>query len=554
MPVVNGEFLVLGSALLMLAALLFRIPPLVITSIAFFSYYVAQLIFYHLKIQRLMNSGLKIERRMSGIAGKNMVFTNQRVKISLTIENLTSYNYKYFEIEDCLPQNWEVVGENKTVCSLGPKSKADFSYLAIAKSSGSQIMPGLYISLLDESHLFFKSFFYPLRTQFNVFISPEQIPLRALQLSGNNSGATPGPHIFRQKGMGSEFREIREYIPGDSFKKIAWSISARKNKLMSRELESDISIRSNLFLDISPSMKEGTVHQTKLDFALKIAANFANLVVTSGDPIGIYTFDSQVRSFLTPNNSRTQLYKILNILSEGGQFEIAMTEDVFKLYYSLFEQHLEQLSPYLPNKPKDKVKFIQRYLTEYFQLSPSQANKLNQKSGFRTTLGKYLQELDIISETTAPVFCPKCQSTTPFHTPVCPKCGSALDESGYDKTEAICAALCRALSGTKGKEIFILISDLENIKDLNKLIRTLGLVATRNHKMVIISPSTLSFRAAGKYDVKKRFTKDFLSKTSENTVKKIRETGLIVHHLGPEDSVNVLLSNIIRLKQLQGVM
>ena len=553
MPVVSGELLILVSFSLVLAAFLLPIPPLLAASLALFSYFLTQLIIYGFKMRSLMRSGIKMERHISGVSGTNVVFTDKRVRISVSVENFTSYNYGYLELEDCLPQNWEVVGENQAVFNLPAKGRVTFNYLALAKSSGSQVLPGLYATVLDESHLFSRSFFYPLRSKFNIFLSPEEISLKSLQISASSSGWTMGPHVMRQKGMGTELREIRDYMPGDSFKKIAWGISARKNKLMSRELESEISIRSILFLDISPSMREGIIHQTKLDYGMKMAANFARLAIEARDPVGIFTFDSQIRSYSAPRGSKRQLYTILNILSQVSDFEISMTDEVFNLYFSLFQQHLEKLSPYLPDGPRDKAKFAKSYLAKYFQLPPSEAKNLSRESYFRSQVSEYLKELDMISQTPTQLFCSNCQSTSPFYTPTCPRCGSEFDELGYDKTEAITKALCRAMAGSKGKEIYVLISDLERILDLKKFLQILGLVLSRSHKMVILSPSTLSFQAGGKYDLKERFTEEFLSKATE-TERKIKELGIEVHSLGPTDSVNLLLSNIMDLKQRQGVV
>ncbi len=41
------------------------------------------------------------------------------------------------------------------------------------------------------------------------------------------------------RGDGTEIREIRDIAPGDSFRKIAWKASARRGRLMVREMEVD---------------------------------------------------------------------------------------------------------------------------------------------------------------------------------------------------------------------------------------------------------------------------------------------------------------------------
>ena len=50
----------------------------------------------------------------------------------------------------------------------------------------------------------------------------------------------PGVHRLKRPGGGSELLDLRDYMPGDPPKMIAWKASARKDKLFTKEFESEV--------------------------------------------------------------------------------------------------------------------------------------------------------------------------------------------------------------------------------------------------------------------------------------------------------------------------
>ena len=72
-----------------------------------------------------------------------------------------------------------------------------------------------------------------------------------------NSLPPPGIHRLRRPGGGSELLNLREYRPGDPPKMIAWKASARRDFLITKELENDVPVRCVLFLDTSEAVRLG---------------------------------------------------------------------------------------------------------------------------------------------------------------------------------------------------------------------------------------------------------------------------------------------------------
>ncbi|GAH91143.1 unnamed protein product, partial [marine sediment metagenome] len=61
------------------------------------------------------------------------------------------------------------------------------------------------------------------------------------------------------KGLGSEFYGMRRYVFGDQFRLIDWKASARTQKLIVREFESERDVTIMLLVDSSSSMAGGAI-------------------------------------------------------------------------------------------------------------------------------------------------------------------------------------------------------------------------------------------------------------------------------------------------------
>ena len=72
-----------------------------------------------------------------------------------------------------------------------------------------------------------------------------------------NTLPPPGIHRLRRAGGGSELLDLRDYQPGDPPKMIAWKVSARRDKLITKEFENDVPVRCVLFLDTSEGVRLG---------------------------------------------------------------------------------------------------------------------------------------------------------------------------------------------------------------------------------------------------------------------------------------------------------
>ncbi|MCX6853731.1 MAG: DUF58 domain-containing protein [Verrucomicrobia bacterium] len=135
-------------------------------------------------------------------------------------------------------------------------------------------------------------------------------------------GFTTGNHTSPHKGFSVEFRQHRPYVQGDDIRRLDWKIFGRADRFYIREFDEETNLRATIVLDASGSMGyRGQKGVLKFDYARKLAAAMAYLLMSQQDAVGLITFDSKIREFI-PNRTRiTHLHHVLEtmIKTEPGK-------------------------------------------------------------------------------------------------------------------------------------------------------------------------------------------------------------------------------------------
>ena len=133
-------------------------------------------------------------------------------------------------------------------------------------------------------------------------------------------GFMTGLHRSPRKGFSVEFAEYRPYQAGDDPRYIDWKIAARADRWVIRQYEEETNLRATLVLDVSRSMawRGDPSRLTKLEYADRLAAALALLLLRQRDAVGLVRFDDQVRSAVSPRAQRGQWRRIVSALEEPG--------------------------------------------------------------------------------------------------------------------------------------------------------------------------------------------------------------------------------------------
>ena len=151
-------------------------------------------------------------------------------------------------------------------------------------------------------------------------------------------GFLSGLHRSPFFGQSVEFRQHREYVPGDDLRHVDWKVWARQDRLYVKQFEEDTNMRVNLLVDVSNSMKYGSGVFSKFEYAATLAVSLAWLVLKQQDAVGCMTFDDDVRSRTPTSSQRIQLNNIIANLESATPNNKTDLASIFKQAASTFPQ------------------------------------------------------------------------------------------------------------------------------------------------------------------------------------------------------------------------
>ena len=140
-------------------------------------------------------------------------------------------------------------------------------------------------------------------------------------------GFLTGLHSSPFQGFSVEFSEHRKYVPGDDPKDLDWNVYAKTGKYYIKKYRAETNMTGFLVMDLSQSMSY-TYRQelTKFEYSICLAAALSYLMIHQQDPVGLVTFDTQLRTVLPPKSKRSQLGTLLSVLANlkpSGNTDIA---------------------------------------------------------------------------------------------------------------------------------------------------------------------------------------------------------------------------------------
>jgi uncharacterized protein (DUF58 family) len=154
-------------------------------------------------------------------------------------------------------------------------------------------------------------------------------------------GFLTGVHRSPYKGFSVEFAEHRQYHPGDEIRHIDWRAFGKTDRYYVKEFEEETNLKSYILVDASGSMNfRGDKNApSKFEYAQRVAASMAYLMLHQMDAVGLITHDTKVRSLIPPKTSPKHLLNVLTTLEKtqpGGETAMA------PIWHELASHHLKR--------------------------------------------------------------------------------------------------------------------------------------------------------------------------------------------------------------------
>ncbi|MDH3584561.1 MAG: DUF58 domain-containing protein [Phycisphaerae bacterium] len=131
-------------------------------------------------------------------------------------------------------------------------------------------------------------------------------------------GFCSGLHRSPHKGFSVEFKQHRQYVPGDDLRFLDWKIFGKTDRFFIREYEEETNVRGTLVVDASGSMGYEGSGVSKHHYATRLAASLGYLMLQQQDSVGLVTFDTKVRKYLPPRGRPAHLSNIIDTLDASG--------------------------------------------------------------------------------------------------------------------------------------------------------------------------------------------------------------------------------------------
>lgn len=228
-------------------------------------------------------------------------------RIDLYIENPVNYRFNA-RIRDSVPESFKV--DNEIIeFTINPGENKNIFYMVRPTKRGEYVFPDLHIRITGVLGLCVLS--QTLKIKDRVKVYPNLKDLRNSNiLMAQKKRLLAGLQKIRSLGVGSEFESIREYNPGDDFRRINWNVTARTGHIYTNHYEPERNQYIYLMMDTSRVMNEEINEITKLDYAVNAAFTVAEIAINYGDNIGLLSFDSDIRRIVTAGKGTGQFQRL----------------------------------------------------------------------------------------------------------------------------------------------------------------------------------------------------------------------------------------------------
>ena len=274
-------------------------------SMFIFSIFFVELLIFLFSIREL--SALKISRDVS----KNRLFVGDTLSSSIVIENEGYRTIGLVKLSRDVPKEFHNLIKNQPYAiNLVPGEKKEINYELEARQMGRINLGELELNLFDKFGLFYKT--RVIDDEKYISVLPDIRMGRGIIDSSIQLGSLSS--TTRTDPLGSDYAGIREYNPGDDFRRISWKQMAKSSQQEPRIKQFDLDQRIDVSLVIvnSESMNDGPIGERKLDSVVQAAITISSFVENAGGSFKVIFSENGIPKTISGNQYElcNNLYRI----------------------------------------------------------------------------------------------------------------------------------------------------------------------------------------------------------------------------------------------------
>lgn len=248
---------------------------------------------------------------------QNRAFFGEQIRVNLTIRNTGWLPLVWVQIHETLPVQLSYPSSVRKVVSLGSKAKVEISYELVGKKRGYyQVGPlklrsGDVLGVVDGIERIFDPVY--------LTVYPKIYPLTRVMIP---SSSPIGELRHKQPIFEDPSRVIgkRDYVFGDSLRRIDWKTTATTGRLQVKKFEPSIALETAIFLNLYTEDFHPRRRFDNSELSIVVAASLANWTTTNKQAVGLVTNGSDPTSasgvpVLHPRRGRSHLMNILDVLA-----------------------------------------------------------------------------------------------------------------------------------------------------------------------------------------------------------------------------------------------
>lgn len=379
-------------------------------------------------------------------------------------------------------------GESWTSGSLSRRQPLVIEYPLQCPAAGRLRFDGVKFIVTDLQGFFHQTVF--VREQKTVRVLPPLVegPSGVPSRKRHNLLPLVGMHRLFRAGGGSELLDLRDYVPSDPPKLIAWKASARRDRLITKELESEVPVRCTMLLDASSSTRVGPVGRNALARLVEIAAGVLYANAENRDLTGLVIFDEHgVGKRIRPARGRRVFFETLHTLADVAdepptieQRDVGqLVPTALGLIQDIYPGWLDRAVNATPlyslrfwrrnNRWRKKVAAV---LANVYGLGPGGVSMLyHEDEACHRYLLRWLNDHRVA----VPMFLYDDQGRYLFH--------------AAEKIGVVARALTQSIARAKDNELFVLLVDLLDTEaDRGPLVRAVKAARARHHEVHVVFP------------------------------------------------------------------
>lgn len=304
-------------------------PIFSVTSSVLFFIFAAEAIKFRLACKSL--ASIRVTRHFDS----EFIFIGESLNVRFEVHYKGSKVGAIINLRDLVPYGLEVTdGSNILIKEMEGSGNIMTTYTIKAAEFGKKTYEGIEVLLFDRLGLFVTRRKLICKSSLKIY---PRIPIIQIEtLKKPNPALRYSEKGSSRRSIGTEFTGIREYIPGDDHRMVAWKAMAKSPTLspMTKDYQQLKMLDIFIVFLAKSSMRDGPLGQRKIDKAVDASLTLANQAFKMGYSI----------SFIFPHNSGFMLASGSLIQLAASVAEMDIMEASESQFSEFFKLHVKKKS------------------------------------------------------------------------------------------------------------------------------------------------------------------------------------------------------------------